>query len=278
MEELEKEREALIAKWKAELEEERRQLEGPPIWEKLYKIFLEPCLESIASLLATAEVFVANLPLTIGAVGLSWVTMGTVWFKFMEENSNFCRPVHYYSPQCTFPEFPGCFECDGSHAWYQVALKWHFFCSSVAGICCLLFLLKSVIAWRVVADELGNPTTSTPMGVVCIAIVCVFAGRGTVGEAIVLATSCFHFVLAFWFLYMAIFKFGLWPDPGWFPNTVGISYAAVKTWLYFPNEGLILLSVSSKVSLENSRISSGGFSLFFLLVVLPYFLLHYVLC
>ena len=33
----------------------------------------------------------------------------------------------------------------------------------------------------------------------------------------------------------------LYPDPGWFPNTVGLAYAAVKTWLYFPVAGHVLL-------------------------------------
>ena len=31
---------------------------------------------------------------------------------------------------------------------------------------------------------------------------------------------------------------------GWFPSTVGLSYAAVKTWLYFPGPGMFLLGVS----------------------------------
>jgi hypothetical protein len=212
----------------------------------IYKTFFEPSLESIASFLATAEVFVANLPLTIGAVGLSWVTMGTVWFKFFEENSDSCTPVHFYSPQCTFPEFPGCFECNVEESLYQLALRFHYFCSLFAGCCCVLFFLKFIIAWKVVVDELRNPTTSTPMGVVCIATVCVFAGQGPIGEGIVVAASILHVMLAFWFLYMAIYKFGLWPDPGWFPSTVGMSYAAVKTWLYFPTPGLIMLCVSEK--------------------------------
>jgi hypothetical protein len=170
-------------------------------------------------MLATVEVFIANVPLTIGAMGLSWVTMGTVWFKFMEENNDSCRPVHYYSPQCTFSEFPGCFQCDTSLPIYQLALYFHYLCSTVAATCCILFVLKTILAWPVVADELSNPTTSTPIGVVCIATVCAFAGQGKIGELIVLVASGFHCIMAFWFLYMAIFRFGLYPDPGWFPNT-----------------------------------------------------------
>lgn len=238
MEELERERETLLLQWKSEWEEERGR-------ELHYKAFFEPCLESLASLLATIEVFLANLPLTIGAVGLSWVTMGTVWFKFMEENVDFCVPVHFYSSECTFPEFPGCFECDTTQPLYQLALDFHFACTFFAGFCCVLFVLKVIVAWKVVVDDLCNPTTSTPFGVICITIVCVFAGRGVIGGGIVVVTSIFHLMFAFWFLYMSVYKFGLYPDPGWFPSTVGLTYAAVKTWLYYPFAGLFLLTVST---------------------------------
>lgn len=121
----------------------------------------------------------------------------------------------------------------------------HYFCHIVAATCCLLFLTKCILAWKTVADELSNPATATPVGVVCITLICVAAGRGTVGEVIVICTSIFHVLLSFWFLYIAIFKFRLWPDPGWFPNTVGIAYASIKTWLYFPVPGLAIMVVRS---------------------------------
>eukprot|EP00934_Nitzschia_sp_Nitz4_P006154 Nitzschia sp. Nitz4//scaffold321_size20361//10676//13149//NITZ4_008686-RA/size20361-processed-gene-0.36-mRNA-1//-1//CDS//3329547784//6144//frame0 len=242
MSELERERASLLSQWRTEWEAERERLDRKENFRQMFsKNYLQPCLESGTMFLASLEVFLANLPLTIGAVGLSWVTMGTVWFKFMEEMVEFCHPVHYYSPQCIFPEYPGCFECETRLPLYQFVLRFHLTCSCVAGCCCVLFILKVIIGWKVVVDELRNPTTSTPMGVVCIATVCVFAGQGPVGEAIVVGTSVFHFFLAFWFLYMAIFRFGLWPDPGWFPNTVGLTYAAVKSFLYFPKVGLFFL-------------------------------------
>ena len=232
MNELERERETLLAQWKLELQQEHQKLlvqqgsddehDKSPLWlisSKMYDTLCQPWIESIVWFLSSLEVFIANLPLTIGAVGLSWVTMGVVWFKFYEENSESCVPVHYYSSKCTFPEFPGCFHCDTSLDTYKIALAFHYTCSSIAGLCCVLFFLKLILAWRVVADELSNPTTSTPAGVMCIAVVCVFAGLGPIGEAIVLVTSGFHLMLAIWFLYMAIFRFGLYPDPGWFPNT-----------------------------------------------------------
>jgi hypothetical protein len=106
MDELEKERESLMEQWKKEMQAEREALD-PPMTVTIYKTFLKPCVQPIASLLANIEVFIANLPLTIGAVGLSWVTMGTVWFKYMEENEDSCVSVHFHSSECTFPEFPG---------------------------------------------------------------------------------------------------------------------------------------------------------------------------
>ena len=130
-----------------------------------------------------------------------------------------CQHVHYFSSQCKFREFPGCFECDVTNPWYQLALNFHWLCSTVSGIACILFILKVILAPHTVIHMLKNPTTSTPVGVFCIAMVCTFAGqRGAFGESIVLVTSCLHVILAFWFLYMAIFQFRLWADPGWFPN------------------------------------------------------------
>jgi hypothetical protein len=229
-EELEQERQAFLDKWKQEndrpraaaadaahtserrLERQKRGGDGGSRWN------------TVRQFLANTEVFLCNMPLTIGAVGLGWVTQGVVWFKFMEENTDLCVPKRFNSAECTYPEFPGCFECDTTNKIYLFTISFHYFCHAVGALCCLLFLLKTLLAWQVVADELSNPATSTPMGVVCITMVCVFAGRGLVGEVVVIVTSIFHFFLAFWFLYTAIFQFRLLPDPGWFPNTVGIRY------------------------------------------------------
>jgi hypothetical protein len=222
---IEGQKEALKSQWKEEQTEQgEKKVSGIGDW----------CTK--------LEVFLANMPLTIGAVGLSWVTLGVVWFKFMEENIDSCTPAHFYSDKCTFPEFPGCFACIETDPIYKIAISWHYFCHCVAGLCCALFLLKVITGGPLVVEELRNPATSTPMGVVCITIVCVFAGRfGWIGETIVLVTSTAHVLLAFWFLYHAVVVYRLYPDPGWFPNTVGISYAAVKTWLYHPAAGHFLL-------------------------------------
>jgi lipopolysaccharide export LptBFGC system permease protein LptF len=87
MRELEIEKESLILQWKREFQEEQRriaQAQAPQM--KFYTRIVQPCFVAICDFLAVAEVFLSNLPLTIGAIALSWVTMGVVWFKFMEEN------------------------------------------------------------------------------------------------------------------------------------------------------------------------------------------------
>ena len=139
--------------------------------------------------------------------------------KFMEEMVDSCHHVHYFSEQCAFREFPGCFRCDVDNPYYKVALKFHWMCSSVSALACVLFIAKVILAPNVVLEMLQNPTTSTPAGVWCIAMVCTFAGQHALfGEIIVIVVSCFHVILAFWFLYTCIYKFRGLPDPGWFPN------------------------------------------------------------
>lgn len=243
-EELEAERQELIAKWKEENSLKRLRTNSDRNLNHSVEAAYKPSKRLLGgcwSFLSSAEVFLSNMPLTIGAVGLGWVTQGVIWFKFMEENIDDCIPVHFNSNACTYPEFPGCFQCNTDNPIYRAVVLFHYFCHMVAGFCCLLFLLKALLARRMVVDELSNPATSTPCGVVGITMVCVAAGRGIVGEIVVLVTSFLQMILAFWFLYTAIFEYRLLPDPGWFPNTVGISYAAIKTWLYYPVAGKILM-------------------------------------
>lgn len=222
-EDLENERKSFLEKWK---QENSKGLKHSKLRDRSRSKGQvdegEGNSSEISTFLSNAELFICNMPLTIGAVGLSWVTQGVVWFKFVEENIDDCYPVRFNSNECSYPEFPGCFECDTSNPVYHAAVIFHYICNGVAGFCCVLFALKVLLAWQVVADELSNPATSTPCGVVCITVVCVAAGRGLMGKILVLTTSAFHFFLAFWFLYTAIFQFRLLPDPGWFPNTVGL--------------------------------------------------------
>ncbi|CAB9507170.1 expressed unknown protein [Seminavis robusta] len=249
--ELECDRQMLMAEWQQEYdnaggvnEDYNSFFSSVYASENCCRQCVDPLIQSVMTFLSFAEVFISNMPLTVGAVGLSWVTQGTIWFKFMEENIDACVPARYNSDRCTFGEFPGCFECDRSNPTYIAALSFHYFCHSVAFTCVLLFLLKVVLAWRVVADELSNPATSSPMGIVCITAECIFAGIfGKVGESIVLGVSIFHVLFSFWFLYSAIFKFRLLPDPSWYPNCIGLAYAAVKSWLYFPRVGKAFMAL-----------------------------------
>ena len=246
---LERERTLLINQWKAEAlaeyEAMRRAEEEARWYNRLHrwgKKNAKAVMGYSKSFLAKAEAVVSNMPLTIGAVALAVVTLGVVWFKFAEENIDSCVSVHFHSEQCTFPEFPGCFYCDKSNRWYQIAEKFHFTCSAVGGALAAVFFAKVVLARKVVIDELSSPTTASPAGLICMTIVCVFAGRGAVGEILVLSAASVHLCLAAWFIYMAL-AYRILPDPSWYPNTVGIGLSAVKTWLYFPMGGNILMVI-----------------------------------
>jgi hypothetical protein len=74
-------------------------------------------------------------------------------------------------------------------------------------------------------------------------IVCVAAGKGTLGKILVTSAAALHFCVAVWFILMAG-SFNILPDPSWYPNTVGIGVSAVKTWLYYPMAGHFLMLVS----------------------------------
>lgn len=202
MTELEKERAKLVAQWKQEWEKDEEFLRQQDPKRKLFRDLYDKVghlLDIFMFCFSSAEVFISNMPLTIAALALSWVSMGCCWFKFMEENIDSCTHVHFYSPECSFPEFPGCFNCDEENGWYRLGVSWHYFCSSVSFVFCSMIMLKVIIAWDVVVDELGNPSTSTPCGVFCIAMVCVFAGRGPVGEVRTCSKRCYCVHCAFLF-------------------------------------------------------------------------------
>jgi hypothetical protein len=77
MQELSNERESLKETWKQEFEEEHRHRNSSlrrtvgVAWKEKMS-FLDP----LYRFLSFMEVFLSNMPLTIGAVGLSWVTQG----------------------------------------------------------------------------------------------------------------------------------------------------------------------------------------------------------
>ena len=74
-------------------------------------------------------------------------------------------------------------------------------------------------------------------------VVTVFAGRGFIGECLVVTAACAHFFKVCWFLYMTL-AYRTMPEPSWWPNTVGIGISAVKLWLYYPAPGIFLIIVS----------------------------------
>lgn len=249
---LDKEREKLIRQWRAEFiaqaEMMRKQEQERSLPNRFKRWFQSKALEvstAFSSFLSDAENFISNLPLTIGAIALALTTLGVVWFKFTEEMINSCRPVHYHSSQCTFAEFPGCFYCDTSSKAYQLALRFHTACSVSAAIISLLFVAKIFIAKHVVIDEMNSPTTASPAGLICTTLVCVFAGKGLVGQIIVTVAASLHFCIAVWFIHMAM-AYNILPDPSWFPNTVGIGMSALKLWIYYPIPGQLLMAVSEK--------------------------------
>ena len=248
---LEKERAKLIEQWKAEARAEaeaaRKEAESNQ-WPQRFGRFLKDefgnAMIQTFKFFALLEAFIANLPLTIGAVAMAVVTLGVVWFKFAEENMDTCEPVHFHSSQCTFPEFPGCFYCDTTAKMYKVAITFHWTCKFVAGFLAMMFVLKVLFATRVALDEMSSPTTSSPAGLLCMTAVCVFAGRGMIGEIMVTLAACVHLCLVIWFIYMAL-AYHIMPEPSWFPNTVGIGLSAVKVWLYYPMPGHLLMAVST---------------------------------
>jgi hypothetical protein len=250
MEAMEAERAAMMAQWKEELARERHEQSLTFQCRQMVSEMVSRKRHQLQNMIMTAEAFISNLPLTIGAIALAWVTMGVDWWKFTEEMLDTCTPAAFRSPQCTFAEFPGCFDCTlaiesstTNSTAYHVALHFHYLCHTFAAVLLLGFVLKAILAWEIVWDELSNPTTSTPCGLVLITTCVIGAGRGIVGEMFVLGASLMHVLLFCWFVSMAM-KHKMLPDPSWAPNTVGICYAAVKTWLYLPVPGLILMGVS----------------------------------
>ena len=221
-------------------EEERNWMNRLSKWTKSKKGQVS---STIGSFFSDCVNFISNLPLTIGAIALALVTLGIVWFKFAEEMMESCQPVHFHSSRCHYGEFPGCFDCDTSRRMFKVALNFHLACSGLAGFIAILFFAKIFIARDIVFDEMNSPTTASPAGLMCMTLVCVFAGKGFIGEIIVTFAATLHFFIAVWFIHMAV-AYNILPDPSWYPNTVGIGISAEKLWLYHPLPGHLLMAVS----------------------------------
>lgn len=101
--------------------------------------------------------------------------------------------------RCIFNEFPGCFACETDKDGYQFFLHFHYLCSTIAFILSSFLVGKILIAFPVVRDELANPTTAAPLGLLCMAFEKVFAGNfGHVGEGITFVAVGLHTTVAVW--------------------------------------------------------------------------------
>ncbi|KAL3802939.1 hypothetical protein ACHAW5_008415 [Stephanodiscus triporus] len=196
----------------------------------------------MSAIFVAVELLISNMPSLVGSLALAWCSLGVDWFKWYEDDA--CQPTHYHSDSCVFSEFPGCFVCDTDNDGYQFAVRFHYMCSAISFILSSLLLGKIMIAFPVVRDELANPTTAAPLGLLCMAIEKVFGGNfGSIGMGITFFSTALHTVVACWFIFISVVYKTL-PEPSWFPNTTGIGLAAVKVYLYWTGGGYFLSGFS----------------------------------
>jgi len=115
-----------------------------------------------------------------------------------QENNPTCVQVAYRSEKCTFPEFPGCFNCNIHDPFYKLALQCHYMCQLICLAFGILFLAKVILARRVLLDELNNPITMSPLGLYCIAMAVIAVGKGILGYLTVVIFSILHLLIYFW--------------------------------------------------------------------------------
>ena len=173
-----------------------KKVRGPPlrlddalgiVWKKMY------------SLIVMLELLISNMPSLIGSLALAWASLGVDWFKWYEENANDCIPTDYHDPECIYPEFPGCFVCDTSRTGYRVMLNFHYLCGTISFVFASCLIGKLFIAFPVVRDELANPTTAAPLGLLCMALDKCFAGNfGFVGAAITFISAALQTTVLAW--------------------------------------------------------------------------------
>eukprot|EP00984_Skeletonema_dohrnii_P038149 scaffold41032_cov139-Skeletonema_dohrnii-CCMP3373.AAC.1 len=174
----------------------QEKLRGPPLrlddafgmmWKKMHSLFV------------MLELLISNMPSLIGSLALAWASLGIDWFKWYEENASDCVPTDYHNEACVFPEFPGCFACDTSRAGYRISLNFHYLCSAISFALASCLIGKLLIAFPVVRDELANPTTAAPLGLLCMALDKCFAGNfGLFGTAILFMSSALQTTVAIW--------------------------------------------------------------------------------
>jgi len=185
-------------KKKKKIQNKYRRLERPGCPLRLEDVF-EVLSTKICDILIVIELFISNMPALVGSLALAWCSLGVDWFKWYEETYDTCHPIHYHSNACVFPEFPGCYACDTDNYGYKFALHFHYSCSVISFVLCSFLLGKIMIAFPVVRDELANPTTAAPIGLLCMAVEKVFGGSlGPVGMCITFFASAVHTVVACW--------------------------------------------------------------------------------
>jgi len=122
-----------------------------------------------------------------------------VQFTAPSFNHSYQHILHAPYCSCEFTEFPGCFFCETDRDGYQFFVHFHYLCSTIAFILSSFLVGKIMIAFPVVRDELANPTTAAPLGLLCMALMKVFAGNfGSVGEGITFVAAGLHTLVAAW--------------------------------------------------------------------------------
>lgn len=243
---LSREKEKLIAQWREEFEAEQKSSKCYNQINQLTGVLFATLGRYLKNIRVEAEICIGNLPLTTGAIALSWVTMGNVWFHVVEEF--FCSPINFWSTPCLYHESPGCYYCNssgiGSKA-LQIAHNFRDVCSSLAMALIIAVGAKFVLAWKIVQDDLSNPVTSTPFGAIAMGantLLCKYHGLLSV-----ILTMCCSFVqvaLYLWFLSM-VFRYRMLPDPSWSPNTIsGLCVVATNIRFHVPIMSYAIFAVS----------------------------------
>ena len=174
----------------------QEKLRGPPL--RLDDVF-DIVWKKLQSLIVMLELLISNMPSLIGSLALAWTSLGIDWFKWYEEISEDCIPTDYHNEACVYPEFPGCFACDTTKTGYLLSLNFHYLCSTISFVLASCLIGKILIAFPVVRDELANPTTAAPLGLLCMALDKCFAGNfGAAGAVITFLSAALQTTVAIW--------------------------------------------------------------------------------
>ena len=111
LKELEYDRDTILSDWKKEFDQVdlEADMETKGICDSLCKNCADPCIEYLLRLLSSLEVFISNMPNTVAAVGLSWVTQGKLEWRTLHVGRTRSLRIlpHVLTPQALF----------GSNSW-----------------------------------------------------------------------------------------------------------------------------------------------------------------